>query len=132
VRDFGPAFDRIGSFSSKAIKDGGRSMSAVPPIAPEFYAPQRTTPSARSRREQSQQKAYYSIISSARPEMGSGTVMPSVLAVLKFRTRSTFAACSTELPQLGQAEVLFSAAAFMPSAGITPYAWKLQLGLDTG
>ena len=34
---------------------GGQSMTAVPPIASEFYAPQRKTPSAITGREQMQQ-----------------------------------------------------------------------------
>src|SRR3974377_2313718 len=39
--------------------------------------------------------APYSINSSARPDRGNGTVMPSVLAVLRFRNSSTFVACWT-------------------------------------
>src|SRR5262245_1659905 len=35
----------------------------------------------------------YSISSSARPDSGSGTVMPSVLAVLRLMTNSTFTTC---------------------------------------
>src|SRR5262249_6570266 len=37
----------------------------------------------------------HSITSSARPESGSGTVMPSALAVLRFRISSTFVDCTT-------------------------------------
>ena len=37
----------------------------------------------------------HSISSSARPESGSGTVMPSVLAVLRLMSSSTFVACCT-------------------------------------
>ncbi len=36
----------MGSLASEAIGAGGQSMSAVPPIASKFYAPQRKTPSA--------------------------------------------------------------------------------------
>ena len=41
------------------------------------------------------QKQHYSISSSARPDSGSGTVMPSVLAVLRLMYSSTFVACCT-------------------------------------
>ena len=37
----------------------------------------------------------YSINSSARPDRGNGTVMPSASAVLRFRNSSTFVACWT-------------------------------------
>src|SRR5262245_49088730 len=37
----------------------------------------------------------HSITSSARPDKGSGTVMPSALAVLRLRISSTFVACTT-------------------------------------
>jgi hypothetical protein len=36
---------RCESYASEAIAAGGQSMSAVPPIASEFCAPQRKTPS---------------------------------------------------------------------------------------
>src|SRR5262249_33615640 len=39
--------------------------------------------------------ALHSISSSARPDSGSGTVMPSVLAVLRLMNSSTFVACCT-------------------------------------
>jgi ferredoxin len=41
------------------------------------------------------QKQHYSISSSARPDSGSGTVMPSALAVLRLMKNSTFVACRT-------------------------------------
>src|SRR5262245_15759398 len=37
----------------------------------------------------------HSITSSARPDSGSGTVMPRALAVLRFRNSSTFVTCWT-------------------------------------
>src|SRR5262249_41658989 len=40
-------------------------------------------------------KLRYSINSSAGPDRGNGTVMPSALAVLRFRNSSTFVACWT-------------------------------------
>ena len=49
-----------------------------------------------SRLMQSQQiQSLYSITSSARPDRGSGIVMPSVLAVLRLMYSSTFVACCT-------------------------------------
>jgi hypothetical protein len=40
-------------------------------------------------------KDHHSKISSARPDRGSGTVMPSALAVLRFKNSSTLADCWT-------------------------------------
>jgi hypothetical protein len=48
LRDFDPVFVGLGSFSSEAIGAGGQSMSAVPPIASQFCAPQGKTPSAKA------------------------------------------------------------------------------------
>ena len=53
----------------------------------------RPGPGAHSRAASNQY--LYSIISSARPLNGSGTVMPSALAVLRLMYSSTFAACWT-------------------------------------
>src|SRR5262249_21646433 len=39
--------------------------------------------------------SHHSITSSARPDNGSGTVRPSALAVLRFKSSSTFVTCCT-------------------------------------
>jgi hypothetical protein len=60
-------------------------------IAATFAAGQ-----CRSGCEQMQQvHRYYSITSLARPDSGSGTVMPSALAVLRLMISSTFVDCTT-------------------------------------
>src|SRR5262249_22738950 len=60
--------------------------------------PRRQRPCCRRAAEQRDEAAafhHHSIISSARPDRGSGTVMPSALAVLRLRISSTFVACTT-------------------------------------
>jgi hypothetical protein len=54
---------------------------------------------------------HHSITSSARPESGSGTAMPSALAVLRLRISSTFVDCTT-----GR------------SAGFSPYGRAAAIG----
>ena len=58
--------------------------------------PQKRTSSARSAcrlRAKLRHRAIHSITSSARPSIGSGTVIPSALAVFRFMISSTFVAC---------------------------------------
>src|SRR5262249_42436848 len=54
-------------------------------LGPDFHRLDRTSFAWRT----------HSITSSARPSNGSGTVMPSALAVLRFRNISTFVDCCT-------------------------------------
>jgi hypothetical protein len=46
MRDFDPAYRRFGSFSIEPPAAASPVLSAVPPIAAEFRAPQRMTVSA--------------------------------------------------------------------------------------
>src|SRR5262249_49623641 len=56
----------------------------------------RERPAGRRAAEQRNELAApHSISSSARPDSGSGTVMPSFLAVLRLMNSSTFVACCT-------------------------------------
>src|SRR6516165_7611590 len=59
--------------------------------------PRRERPRDSCAAEQRDERAalHHSINSSARPDRGSGTVMPSALAVLRFRNISTFVDCWT-------------------------------------
>ena len=67
---------------------GGRSMSAVPPIASKFCAPQLKTPSDNRDQSAPQQKVAYSMTSSARASTVAGNSRPSALAVFSLSTSS--------------------------------------------
>ena len=90
-----PAHVAFGSSSTDRLQRCKRSMSAAPRKRPLGRKPaaRRSGPGAHSRAASNQY--LYSIISSARPLNGSGTVMPSTLAVLRLMYSSTFAACWT-------------------------------------
>src|SRR5262252_7517370 len=64
---------------------------------PRLLRPRRERPRHRRAAEKRYELAalHYSIISSARPDRGSGTVMPSALAVLRLMISSTFVDCTT-------------------------------------
>src|SRR5262249_14007212 len=64
------------------------NRSAIPPAAP---APQAATPPLRQGVDEL--AAPHSKISSALPDKGSGTVMPSALAVFRLRKSSTLVDC---------------------------------------
>jgi hypothetical protein len=66
-----------------------------PPFATDLGAPQRMAVCANSGREQMQQIAGYSITSSTRISIDIGISMPSVFAVFRFMSNSTFVTCST-------------------------------------
>src|SRR5215468_3889123 len=55
----------------------------------------RERPCRRAAEQRDERAPPHSISSSARPDSGSGTVMPSVLAVLRLMNSSTFVACCT-------------------------------------
>jgi hypothetical protein len=89
---------RFGSFS---IEPPASSpvMSAVAPITTEFCAPQRTAVSARTGREQVQQRSAvrqsHSITSSASASSWSGTASPMAFAAWRLITSSNLVGCST-------------------------------------
>src|SRR5215469_12811314 len=62
---------------------------------PALLRPRRERPRGHAAEQRYERAALHSITSSARPDRGSGTVMPSALAVLRFRNSSTFVACWT-------------------------------------
>src|SRR5438874_6342381 len=55
----------------------------------------RERPRSRTAEQRDELAAGHSISSSARPDSGSGTVMPSALALFRFRKSSTLVACWT-------------------------------------
>ena len=87
LRDFKPTYVGSGSQASEAIGAGGRSMSAVPPIASKFCAPQQNNVRAKTGREQTQHQSY-SITSSARASSIGEISGPNTLAVRKLITSS--------------------------------------------
>jgi hypothetical protein len=72
-----------------------RNISALPPRADVGADIVEPPVSAISGCEQSQQRASYSITSSARASTVVGTSRPSALAVLRLMTSSTFVTCCT-------------------------------------
>jgi hypothetical protein len=61
VQDFGPAYDRYGSFATNQYVALSGRMSASPPIATELMQRREPTRCAKTGREQSQQGSPYSI-----------------------------------------------------------------------
>src|SRR4029450_4293040 len=62
---------------------------------PRLLRARRERPCRRAPEKPDERSPPHSISSSARPDSGSGTVMPSVLAVLRLMNSSTFVACCT-------------------------------------
>ena len=67
----------------------------IPPIASEFCAPQRKTPSAKRRLMQCSKTGCYSITSSAVASRVTGTSRPSAPAVFTLMTSSNLVGCWT-------------------------------------
>jgi hypothetical protein len=82
---------RFGSISVLLAEAWRPFMSAMPPIATKAVRGSETSRRARSDRTR-RTKEHHSKISSARPDSGSGMVMPSARAVFKLMNISTLAA----------------------------------------
>src|SRR5215510_1010299 len=83
------------SLTTEEVEAIRSSMSALPSKADKWIDASGCQLCAISGCKQSQQRRLYSIISSARPRSGSGTVRPNALAVFKLMMSSTFVACWT-------------------------------------
>ena len=94
LRDFGPAYDRLGS---KPELPSNGLMSALASCGHSGgNAYRRFVPLGDlSRCNNVRGNCGYSITSSARPSREIGKVMPSALAVFRLRTSSTFVDCCT-------------------------------------
>src|SRR5262249_36945729 len=74
---------------------GKAHQHADPPHPLALLRARRERPRRRATQQGDERASFHSITSSARPDRGKGTLMPSVLAVLRLMNSSTFVACCT-------------------------------------